>query len=142
MSLPRVGRRERYRWRRIALSAARTEVRAAQDWATHAQPAVEHIDRMITRAENRIAELQTEARFRHRWLAEHPELARRITHTRRELQRLHHPVGVELLEQVEAVMQEPAGTTPTRQRPRIARMQEHLDRLEHQRGIDPPALSV
>jgi AAA domain len=142
MDRPDVGRRERNRWRRIDRSAVRTEALAEQEWATHAKPVADHLDRKITRSEQHVAELESHARFRQRWLNEHPELARRIEHTQRELQRLHDPAGVELLDHTDAIMQKPVGTSPNLERPDIARIRERLDRLEHQRGIDPPALSL
>jgi hypothetical protein len=142
MDRPDIGRRERNRWRRIDRSAVRTEALAEQEWATHAKPVADHLDRKITRSEQHVAELESHARFRQRWLNEHPELARRIEHTQRELQRLHDPAGVELLDHTDAIMQKPVGTSPNLERPDIARIRERLDRLEHQRGIDPPALSL
>jgi conjugative relaxase-like TrwC/TraI family protein len=140
---PDIGRQERHRWRRIALSGARTEARATHDWATHAQPALEHIDRNITRAENRVAELESEVRFRYRWLAENPNLARRIQDTQRELQRLDDPIGVELEERLEAVLQPHLEQTPRGvDNTDIARIRRHLDRLQHSREIEPPGLSL
>jgi conjugative relaxase-like TrwC/TraI family protein len=141
MHLPHVGRRERHRWRRIAQSAARAEDRAEQAWAAHAAPVVRKLDRRIARAEQHVAELHTEARFRDRWLVEHPELGRRIQQTQRELQRIDDPFGLELLDQVEAMVQDPAATDATRERPEIVRLLKRLDRLEHGRGIEPPGLS-
>jgi hypothetical protein len=70
-------------WRRIATAAARSEARAVRDWATHTRPTLEHLDRRITRAEHRVAQLEADTRFRYRWLGEHPDLARRIQHTTR-----------------------------------------------------------
>ncbi|HET6835354.1 MAG TPA: MobF family relaxase [Acidimicrobiales bacterium] len=139
---PDIGRRERNRWRRIDRSAVRAEALAEQEWVAHAKPVAEHLDRKVTRSEQHVAEVESHARFRHRWLNEHPELARRIAHTQRELQRLHDPIGAELLDHVDAVMQEPVVPSPNLERPDIARIRERLDRLEHQRGIDPPALSL
>ena len=140
---PDIGRRERHRWRRVAQSAADPEARARQDWTAHGEPVAQDLDRKITRAEHRVAELECHARFRRRWLAEHPELARRIQHARRELQCLHDPIGAELLDRLNAVLS-PAISDISQgpDRPDIARIRAHLDRLEHQRGIDPPSLSL
>jgi AAA domain len=142
MDRPVIGRWERNRWRRIDRSAVRTEALAEQEWATHAKPVAEHLDRKITRTERHVAELESQAGFRQRWLNEHPELARRTEYTQRELQRIHAPASVELLDHVDPVMQEPVGASPSLERPDVARIRERLDRLEHQRGIDPPALSL
>ena len=158
IDLPDIGWRERRRWRRIALSAARAEAEATKDWAIHAQPALEHLDRKITRAQHRLAELETDAQFRHRWLAQHPELARRIQHTQRELRRLDDPIGVDLEERLQAMHQPgnertapglaginrgdlPAATKAP-EHDRIASVVERLDRLERVRTIDPPSLSL
>ena len=104
VDLPHVARRERHRWRRVAQSAARSAARAQRDWIAHGQPAVDQLDRRITRAEHRVAELETDARFRQRWLAQHPELDRRLQHAQRELRRLDDPIGVELDERLEALL--------------------------------------
>jgi hypothetical protein len=140
MHLPHVGRRERHRWRRLA---ARTEARAQRDWISHGQPAVEQLDRSITRADQRVAELETDAWFRRRWLADHPELDRRIQHAQRELRRLDDPMGVELEERLWSLLQ--PGPDPVAQgveRADITRIRRHLDRLQHSREIEPPGLSL
>jgi conjugative relaxase-like TrwC/TraI family protein len=143
VDLPYTGRRERHRWRRTAQSAARSEARAARDWASHTPLALEYIDRRITGAEHRVAELEIDVRFRHRWLAEHPELARRIQHTQRELRRLDNPIGVELEERLEAVLQpDLAHTPPGVRHADMARIRRHLDRLQRGREIEPPGLSL
>ena len=144
MGLPHVGRRERHRWRRVAQSAARTEARANRDWISNGQPAVEQLDRRITRAEHRVAELETDAQFRRRWLARHPELDRRIQHAQRDLRRLHDPIGVELGDRLETVVH----PCPERvvaqgvERADIGRIRQHLDRLPHSREMEPPGLSL
>jgi conjugative relaxase-like TrwC/TraI family protein len=143
IDLPDLGRRERHSWRRKVVAAARAEARAQQDWATHTQPALEHVDRKITPVGHRVAELESDARFRYRWLGDHPDLARRIQHTQRELQRLDDPMGVELEERLEAVLQ-PVLERGEREveNADIARIRRHLDRLQHSREIDPPGLSL
>ncbi len=137
-----IGRRERHWWRRVALSAARTEAQAERDWAVCTKPLAERLDRRITKAERRVAELEGDARFRRRWLRQYPDLARRMEHTRRELQRLHDPVGAELLDRLDAAVQHElpdasrlVGETD------VVRIRARLDRLE-QRSIDPPGLSL
>ena len=143
MHLPHVGRRERHRWRRVAQSAVRTEERAEQDWMAHGQPAVAQLDRRITRAEHRVAELETDARFRRRWLAQHPELDRRIQHAQRELRQVDDPRGVELDERLESLLQPgPDRVAQGVGRADITRIRQHLDRLQHSREIEPPALSL
>jgi AAA domain len=140
---PDVGRRERSRWRRVALSAARAEAQAERDWATRGQPAVDHLAGRINRAENRVAQLEGDARFRDRWLDEYPEFGRRIQHTQRELRRLDDPVGVELEERLEAMVQ--SGSDRIAQgveRTDVARIRQHLDRLQRGREIEPPGLSI
>jgi AAA domain len=104
MGLPHVGRCERHRWRRVAQAAAGVETRARQAWTVHGEPVAQALDRKITRAEHRVSELESHARFRRRWLAEHPELARHIQRTRRELQRLHDPIGAKLLGRLDAAI--------------------------------------
>ena len=143
MHLPHVGRRERHRWRRVAQSATRTEARAQRDWIAHSQPAVEQLDRRITRAEHRVAELETHARFRQRWLAEHPELDRRLQHTQRELRPLDNPTDVELDERLKTWLQPcPDRVGQAVERADIKRIRQHLDRLQHSREIEPPGLSL
>jgi conjugative relaxase-like TrwC/TraI family protein len=143
MDLPHVGRRERHRWRRIAHSALRSEVRAVRDWATQAQPARQHLDRKIVRAEHCVAGLEGDARFRQRWLAEHPELVRRIQHTQRELRGLGDSIGVEPAQRLEAVLERglksPGWDVENAD---IARIRRQLDRLQHGREIEPPGLSL
>ncbi|MGH2476599.1 MAG: hypothetical protein ACRDIL_15175, partial [Candidatus Limnocylindrales bacterium] len=143
LGLPDVGRRERHRWRGVAQSAAQTEARAQRDWIAHGQPAFDQLDRRITRAEHRLAELDTDARFRRRWLAQHPELDRRLHHAQRELRRLDDPMGVELDERLEALLQPgPDRVAQGVERAGITRIRQHLDRLQHSREIEPPGLSL
>jgi AAA domain len=142
IGLPHIGRREWHSWRRKAAAAARAESRAEQDWATHTQPALENVEHKITRAGHRVAELESDTRFRHRWLTQHPDLARRIEHTQRELRHLDDPIGVELLERVEALAPEPPVTSPHLERTDIARLRAHLDQLQQTRDIEPPGLSL
>jgi hypothetical protein len=141
--LPHVGRRERHRSRRVGQSAARAEARAERDWISHGQPAVEQLDRRINRAEHRLAELETDARFRQRWLAEHPELDRRLQHAQRELRRIDDPTGVELDERLDALRHPSANRVAQGvERADAARIRQHLDRLEDSREIEPVGLSV
>jgi conjugative relaxase-like TrwC/TraI family protein len=141
--LPHIARRERHRWRRVAQSAARSAARAQQDWIAHGQPAVDQLDHRITRAEHRVAELETDARFRRRWLAQHPELDRRIQHAQRELRRLDDPIGVELDECHESFrLPSPDRVTQGVETAGITRIRQHLDRLQHSREIEPPGLSL
>jgi hypothetical protein len=143
MHLPHVGRRERHRWRRVGQSAARTEARAQRDWIAHGQPAIEELDRRITKAAHRVAELETDRRFRRRWLAQHPELDRRLQHAQRELRRLDDPMGVELEERLESLLQPgPDRVAQGVERADITRIRQHLDRLQHSREIEPPGLSL
>jgi conjugative relaxase-like TrwC/TraI family protein len=143
MDLPHVARRDRHRWHRVAQSAARTEARAKRAWTSYGQPAVEQLDRRITRAEHRVAELETDALFRRRWRAEHPELDRRLQHAQRELRRLDDPRGVELQERLESLLRPyPDRVTQDVERADTARVRQHLDRLQHSREIEPPGLSL
>jgi conjugative relaxase-like TrwC/TraI family protein len=143
LDLPHIARRERHRWRRVAQSATRSAARAQRDWISHGQPAVEQLDRRITRAEHRVAELETDARFRQRWLAEHPELDRRLQHVQRELRRLDGPIGVELVERLETLLLPGPHRVPQGvERADITRIHQHLDRLQHSREIEPPGLSL
>jgi conjugative relaxase-like TrwC/TraI family protein len=140
---PHTPRGERNRWRRIARDASRAVAQAEADWSRNTEPAAENLDRRIARAEHCVADLESQARFRSRWLNEHPELARRLEHTKRELQLLRDPVGVEMLERSAAVLQPvPAEANPSVERPDVARIRERLNRLHQRRGIDPPALSL
>jgi conjugative relaxase-like TrwC/TraI family protein len=143
LDLPHIARRERHRWRRVAQSAARSAARAQRDWAARGQPAVEQLDRKITTAEHRVAELETDALFRQRWLAEHPELDRRLQHAQRELRRIDDPFGVELDERLEALLlPSPDRVTQDVERANVTRIRQHLDRLQHSREIEPPGLSL
>src|SRR5690606_19954435 len=103
LGAPHVAHRERHRWRRVAHDAARDETARIRDWGSHGQPALEHLDSLIRRAETRVRELEGDGRFRHRWLADHPDLARRIDLTRYELQLGHDPVGADLLGQFDVL---------------------------------------
>jgi uncharacterized protein YdcH (DUF465 family) len=124
-------------------SAARSEARAQRAWIAYGQPAVDQLDRRITRAEHRVAALETDARFRQRWLAEHPELDRRIQRAQRELRRLYDPVGVEPDERLESLLQPgPDRVTQGVERADITRIRQHLDRSQHRREIEPPGLSL
>ena len=118
-----------------------TRRRTVRDWATHAQPARQHLDRKIIRAEHRVAGLEDYGRFRQRWLAEHPEAARRIQHTQRELRGLGDSIGVEHEERLEAVL-ERGLKSPTRgvENADIARIRRQLDRLQQGREIERPGL--
>jgi conjugative relaxase-like TrwC/TraI family protein len=143
MNLPHIGRRERHRWRRVAQSAARTEARAEREWSSHGQPAVEQLDGRITGVGDRVAELETDARFRRRWLAEHPELARRLQHAQRGLRPLDVPIGAELEERLDALLHPgPDRDAQGVERAGIARIRQHLDRLQQSREIEPPGLSL
>jgi conjugative relaxase-like TrwC/TraI family protein len=143
LDLPHIARRERHRWRRVAQSAAWSAARAQRDWIAHGQPAGEQLNLRITRAERRVAELETDARFRERWLAEHPELDRRLQHAQRELRRLDDPIGVELDRRLDAFLL-PSRDRVTQgvERAGITRIRQHLDRLQHGREIEPPGLSL
>jgi hypothetical protein len=67
-------------------------------------------DRRTTRAQRRVAELETDARFRRRWLAQHAELDRGIQHVQRELRHLDSPIGVELDARLKSVLLPRAGS--------------------------------
>jgi hypothetical protein len=97
-----VWRRDRHHWRRLARVAAAAEANAQRDWTSHAKPVAKRLDRGIARADHRVADLESQAVFRGRWLAEHPQLARRVEHVQRELQRLDDPIRAELLDRLEA----------------------------------------
>jgi hypothetical protein len=141
--VPELGPLERSRWRRFARSAARAEARARRDWNSHGRPVVAELDRRIAAAGHRVAELDADARFRRQWLAEHPEFSRRLQHTQRELRRLDHPIGVELEQRTDpSRQQEHDRGAPDASRPNIARILDHLDRLQHSREIEPPGLSL
>jgi conjugative relaxase-like TrwC/TraI family protein len=136
------GRRERHHWRRLARAAAAAEARAQQDWTTHAKTATETLDRRIIRAERRVADLESQATFRGRWLDEHPELAHRLQHAQRELQRLDSPIRAELLDRVDATSRaDTPEAIPVPERD-IAKIRDRLDRLERARSIEPPGLSL
>jgi conjugative relaxase-like TrwC/TraI family protein len=140
---PDVRRRQRNRWRRLAAVSARAESQAARYWATHAEPVARRLDHRITRAEHRIGDLESQAAFRRRWLAEHPELARRVDHVERELLRLDDPVRAEPIDRLDAVrVSDGLEVTQTPVPDRIARIRQRLDVLERTRGIDPPGLSL
>jgi conjugative relaxase-like TrwC/TraI family protein len=137
------GRRERHHWRRLARVAASAEARAQQVWTTHYASVAERLDRRIAGAEHRVTELETDGRLRHRWLAEHPGLARRVEHVRRELQRLDDRVGAALLDRLDTIgRSEGLGATVCTERDDIAMVRERLDELEHVRTIEPPGLSL
>jgi hypothetical protein len=57
-----------------------------------------------------------DAWFRQRWLAEHPELARRIQRTQRELRGLDDPIGVGLEKRLEAVLERGLKSLPGKSR--------------------------
>jgi uncharacterized coiled-coil protein SlyX len=138
-----VGRRERRRWQRMARIAASAELRAQEDWSTHAKPVADRLDRRIVVAERRVADLESQATFRQRWLAEHPELARRVAHVQRELQRFDDPMRADLLDRLDALSRGDAPVvTQVLERSGTAKVLERLDRLERARDIEPPGLSL
>jgi hypothetical protein len=55
----------------------------------------------------RSEDLESQAAFRGRWLAEHPDLACRLEHVQRELQRLDNPIRAELLDRLDAMSRAP-----------------------------------
>jgi hypothetical protein len=137
------GRRERHYWRRLVRAAATAEVHAGEDWTTHAKPAADRLDRRIASADHRVADLEGQAAFRSRWLAEHPDLARRVEHVQRELQRLDDPISAELLDRLDAIGRgDPPATTRALEHDDIAKVRERLDRLQRARSIEPPGLSL
>jgi hypothetical protein len=64
----------------------------------------------------RSQDLESQAAFRGRWLAERPDLACRLEHVQRELQRLDNPIRAELLDRLDAMSRAPA-TVATRPSP-------------------------
>jgi conjugative relaxase-like TrwC/TraI family protein len=107
-----VGRRERRRWEKAAQRLADTEGLARDDWLTLVEPVADRLDRTIARTETEIASLESAGRFRHRWLAERPEHARRVEHVRRELVRIDDPERARLLDRLNETQMhphEPAG---------------------------------
>jgi hypothetical protein len=142
MDRPGTGRRERHRLRRIVSDAARAEARAEQDWTAH-RAVADRLDRQVTQAEHRVAELESQVRFRRRWLSEHIDLTRRIDHTQRELLRLDDPFSIELLDRVQAGPQpQVPQTSQVPEHSDVARIRGHLDRLQRDRQIEPPGLSL
>jgi hypothetical protein len=138
-----VGRPERHHWRRLARVAASAEARAQQDWITHTPPVAERLDRRIRTAEHRVADLEGQAAFHSRWLAEHPHLARRIKHVQRELQRLDDPIHAELLDRLDAIgRDDPPVATRALDQDDITKIRERLDRLQRTHTIEPPGLSL
>jgi hypothetical protein len=63
----------------------------------------DRLDRKFAFAEHRVADLQSKETFRQTWLAEHPELARRTSHLKRELQRLDDPARVATPDRLDAM---------------------------------------
>jgi conjugative relaxase-like TrwC/TraI family protein len=140
---PDVRRRDRNRWRRLAAAAARAESRAACDWVTHAEPVARRLGHRITRAEHRFADLESQATFRRRWLAEHPELAHRVDHVQRELLRLDNPARAKLLDRLDAIrVGDRLEITQVPEHDSIAKIRRRLDALERTRGIEPLGLSL
>jgi hypothetical protein len=138
-----MGRRERHHWRRLARVAASAEARARQDWTTHTTPVAETLDRRITQAEQRVADREGQAVFHGRWLTEHPDLARRVSHLQRELQRLDDPIHAELPDRLDAVHRDDAPVaTRALEHDDITKVLERLDRLQRARTIEPPGLSL
>ncbi|HET6833819.1 MAG TPA: MobF family relaxase [Acidimicrobiales bacterium] len=133
------GRRERHHWRRLVRVASSAEARAQQDWITHTAPVAEGLDRGITTAEHRVADLEGQAAFRGRWLEQHPDLGRRVEHVQRELQRLDNPISAELLDRLDAIGRSPApAATRAMEHDDTAKVRERLDRLQRARSIAPP----
>jgi hypothetical protein len=103
----------------------------------------DRLDRRIARAGYRVADLESQAAFRGRWLAERPELARRIGHVQRELQRLDDPIRAELLDRLDAITR---GDTPLAtkalEHDNIAKVRARLDRVQRARTIEPRGLSL
>ena len=103
----------------------------------------DRLDRKITAAERRVADLERQATFRQEWITEHPELARRVAHVQRDLQRLDDPVSAEMLDRLDAMNRGDAlVVSQLPDHDNIAKVRERLDRLERARGIEPPGLSL
>ncbi|MGH9289380.1 MAG: MobF family relaxase [Acidimicrobiales bacterium] len=136
-------RREQRHWRRLARIAASAEVRAQHAWTTYTAPIAEKLERGIARAQHRVADLQSQAAFRDHWLADHPDLARRVEHVQRELRRLDDPIHAALLDRLDAISARVA-PAPARalECDDISKIRERLDRLERARAIEPPGLSL
>ncbi|MGH9252741.1 MAG: hypothetical protein ACRD0W_24975, partial [Acidimicrobiales bacterium] len=138
----------RHHWRRLVGVAASAEARAQQDWITHTAPVAERLDRGITTAgspprDHHVADLEGQAAFHSRWLAEHPHLARRVKHMQRELQRLDDPIRAELLDRLDAIgRDDPPLATRALEQDDITKVRERLDRLQRARTIEPPGLSL
>jgi hypothetical protein len=95
------------------------------------------------RAQHRVADLDSQAAFRRRWLAEHPDLARRVEHAQRALQRLDDPISAQRLDQLETIGRSDASlATQTLEHDDIAKVRQRLDRLQRARTIEPPGLSL
>jgi conjugative relaxase-like TrwC/TraI family protein len=138
-----VGRRERHHWRCLARAAEAAEARAQQDWTTHAKPVAERLDRRIASADHRVAVLESQAAFRSRWLAEHPDLARRVEHVQRELQPLDDLVSADLVDRLDAIGRGAApAATRAMDHDDIAKVRERLDRLQRVPSMEPPGLSL
>lgn len=101
---------------------------------------VASLDRQITRAAHRVADLDSQAAFRRRWLAEHPDLARRVEHVQRELQRLDDPRRAELLERLDALggRDTTAATSTLEYDGNIVGVRDRLDQLQRARRAEPP----
>ncbi len=138
-----VARREGHQWRRLVRVAASAEARAQQDWITHTAPVAERLDRRITAAEHRVADLESQAAFHSRWLAEHPHHARRVEHVQRELQRLDDPIRADLLDRLDAIGRDDRPVvTRALEHDDVTKLRERLDRLQRARTIEPPGLSL
>jgi AAA domain len=135
--------RQRRHWLRLAQVAGTAELQAQHAWTRHAKPVADRLDRRIGAAEHRVADLESQETFRQQWLAQHPELARRVSHVQRDLQDLDDPVRAATLDRLDAMNRtDPLVIGQVPDHDNIAKVLERLDRLERARDIEPPGLSL
>ncbi|HZA78729.1 MAG TPA: hypothetical protein VE623_20320 [Acidimicrobiales bacterium] len=136
-------RREQRHWRRLARVAASAEHRAHHDWTTHTAPIAEKLDRGITRAQHRVADLQSQAAFRDHWLADHPDLADASSTSNESSNDSTTRSTPRLLDRLDAISARVAPTPArTLECHDISKIRERLDRLERARAVEPPGLSL
>lgn len=98
---------ERRQWRKEADRLAKVEAFVRDDWQKYVEPAADRLDREINDTTAETTDLERAQRLRKNWLAEHPDYARRVAATQRELQRIEEPEQARLLDALDQARHAP-----------------------------------
>ena len=128
---PSASWRVRRQWRQEATNWRRAETAAHVTYERLAEPEIARLDDRIRELSDRRDELRSQAGERARWLAEHPEVGRRVRHLDRDLSDLDAQAHAE-----REFSQLIARTVATSLRPDLAPEHHPTPGAEVDRGID------